>query len=210
MNSLNLFATIVFSVLSIAVQSQQLDSLSFKRTDSTNTQSVESGQKMSITSCYADSNNFHHRKYMIGEFSHTSRDSIFLDVRMYRHTKFDMLDSNNNDYYSLFEVDYVQSGEVIQILKGYARNNICNISIDKFSNQRSILNLLTGIGLFNSLIVAPLVSINYKSGVFNSTRYYNYAATSLVGSVATFSISRLLLPKKYKFGSSEKKRYILD
>ncbi|MDZ4758490.1 MAG: hypothetical protein SGJ10_10205 [Bacteroidota bacterium] len=46
-------------------------------------------------------------------------------------------------------------------------------------NTQSWGNFLIGTGLFTSLVLAPLVSINYHNANFNSKRYYHWALAGL-------------------------------
>jgi hypothetical protein len=48
------------------------------------------------------------------------------------------------------------------------------------------------------LLAAPLVSINYKNGTFNSNRYFSWAYTSMAGIAISLPISILSKEKKYK------------
>ncbi len=55
---------------------------------------------------------------------------------------------------------------------------------------------LTGISVFSALIVAPLASINFRTGSFNKNRYYTIAGICLAG--VTIGIPIILLTRNDK------------
>ena len=202
--------TVFFILLSLSGFSQKIDSLTFTSSDSSDRQVVKWEQEMSITACYSDINDIHHRDYIQGRFMHATADSVYLDIDLHRQNQFDMLDSTEHQFYKSFEIRYHQTGDVSRIMKGFLKENICSVSIDKYPISRTLLNSISGLGLLNALVVAPLVSINYKTGEFNSNRYYTYSGISLASTIITFTFSRTLIPKKYKFGKSQRRRYVFN
>ncbi len=55
----------------------------------------------------------------------------------------------------------------------------------------------------SALLMAPLVSINYKNGDFNSTRYYNWAISGLAGTAISLPFVIKFSPRKYFITTSE-------
>jgi hypothetical protein len=64
-----------------------------------------------------------------------------------------------------------------------------------FHDMGSIISVFSVSAL---LLAAPLVSINYKNGTFNSNRYFSWAYTSMAGIAISLPISILSKEKKYK------------
>lgn len=56
---------------------------------------------------------------------------------------------------------------------------------------------LMGCSIFTALLVAPLTSINYKTGKFNQKQYYTVAGFSLVGVAVAIPIMALTQSSKY-------------
>ncbi|WP_338792214.1 hypothetical protein V9L05_16000 [Bernardetia sp. Wsw4-3y2] len=67
------------------------------------------------------------------------------------------------------------------------------------SNSAAILSA------FTTLIVAPLVSINYGSGKFRQDRYYKFAGVGLFSFIVSLPIAALSSSKKYKISRNNQK-----
>ena len=59
---------------------------------------------------------------------------------------------------------------------------------------------ILALSTITALLVAPLVSIKYKNGQFNSNRYYKWAAGGLIGVSVSIPVVLLTRPKKYLIG----------
>ncbi|WP_375562435.1 hypothetical protein ACE193_07775 [Bernardetia sp. OM2101] len=73
---------------------------------------------------------------------------------------------------------------------------------------------ISGVSLITTLVVAPLISINYKNGNFNQDRYYKFAGGGLLGLSIGIPLTFLNDQKKYnliyKNGQKSKKHWFLQ
>jgi hypothetical protein len=84
---------------------------------------------------------------------------------------------NNNCLKQTFETQYPYDTDTIRI----AKKGIIEIDYTSYSRETLTSFSLSFIflGSVTALLVAPLVSMNYKTGDFNATRYYRWAAIGL-------------------------------
>lgn len=64
-------------------------------------------------------------------------------------------------------------------------------------NITGVGRLLITFGSLTALVVAPLVSINYAEGGFNSERYFKVASVGFAGSALGIPLIYLAIPKTY-------------
>lgn len=72
-----------------------------------------------------------------------------------------------------------------------------NLTSRASENISTFGGILTLLGSFTTLIVAPLVSINYADGGFNSQRYFKVAGTGLGAAVVGIPLVALFRSKTY-------------
>jgi hypothetical protein len=87
-------------------------------------------------------------------------------------------------------------------------NSISEAVLDVQSNRKESLETLSGYTAFVSclttLIVAPLISINYKNWEFNQKRYYKVAGAGLIGIGICIPIIKLTQSKTYNLTFDKK------
>lgn len=89
----------------------------------------------------------------------------------------------------------------------YRDININNIEYVTYTSPaRETLNsiglIITGYSVITTLLVAPLVSINYREGGFNSDRYFIWAGAGLAGLTIGIPLLSLADEKSYKIANS--------
>ncbi|MFH0895554.1 MAG: hypothetical protein V2A54_14040 [Bacteroidota bacterium] len=105
-----------------------------------------------------------------------------------------------NGCYSRTESNYFNNDDSL-------KNQIMTININKIwqienssvcrDNIHITGNTIIGVSVLTTLILAPLISINYKNGTFNSDKYFTLAGAGLVGIAIGIPISALTVNKKY-------------
>ncbi len=114
-------------------------------------------------------------------------------------------DTNNEDYFSRSE----KFAEKEILIK-----NISDIEISRKFNTSGISPTIALFSTIATLIVAPLVSINYKNGDFNQSRYYTTAGIGLIGIGASIPIYFIFKDKKINIyqndGVATKKTWRLE
>jgi len=92
--------------------------------------------------------------------------------------------------------------------------NITDIEISRKFNTSGISPTIALFSTIATLIVAPLVSINYKNGDFNQSRYYTTAGIGLIGIGASIPIYFIFKDKKINIyqndGVATKKTWRLE
>ncbi len=113
--------------------------------------------------------------------------------------------TNNEDYFSRSE----KFAEKEILIK-----NITDIEISRKFNTSGISPTIALFSTIATLIVAPLVSINYKNGDFNQSRYYTTAGIGLIGIGASIPIYFIFKDKKINIyqndGVATKKTWRLE
>ncbi len=111
---------------------------------------------------------FKSKHYLGGSFKELN-DSSFVFIKNYEELEISNLDSS------------------FQQTIRFPKEEITYLPIDKikyieyYQNGGDIFNAIGGISLLSAIIIAPLVSINYSKGTFNSDRYFSIVKPSLIG-----------------------------
>jgi len=104
-----------------------------------------------------------------------------------------------NNYYKEIGKDddpFMRDENLIE--KEILTKNITNIQISHSFNTSGISPTIALFSTITTLIVAPLVSINYKTGDFNQSKYYTTAGIGLIGIGASIPIYFVFRDKKIK------------
>ena len=86
----------------------------------------------------------------------------------------------------------ITDGEIKEI-------NIARINSISYSNEKPLSDIgffITGLSFISALIVAPLVSVNFKNGDFRQNRYYNVLKGSAIGFTIGLPIGLIFLNNK--------------
>jgi hypothetical protein len=125
-----------------------------------------------------------------GQLIGVSSDHILIQPLTEKQTTKDLLNVKKT-----VEYNYCEFPTTIPIEK----NKIYRIAHHSNSQENSMKagGIMLGVGLFTSLILAPLVSFNYNTGAFNTSRYFWFAGTGL--GLITISIPLLASYKARTF-----------
>jgi hypothetical protein len=140
----------------------------------------------------------------IGSFSGAIKDFTDSSIRFIYHQE------NINVEYENGKTAYVENNYYKEITKDdnpflrsekFAEKEILikNIKDIEISHKFNLSGISPSIVLFSTittLFVAPLVSINYKTGDFNQSKYYTTAGIGLIGLGASISIYFIFRDKK--------------
>ena len=104
-----------------------------------------------------------------------------------------------NNYYKedTVDIDPLWRGEKYEE-KEVLLKNITKIEISQKFNASGISPTIALFSTITTLIVAPLVSINYKTGDFSQSKYYTTAGIGLIGIGASIPIYFIFRDKKIK------------
>jgi|GEM_PF-1994135 len=108
-------------------------------------------------------------------------DSIYEDSIIVSLYEMDINFSDENDFESLYTGTSIYGEATPYIITTIDLNNMPEIGFSTNTSDalESISAFGMSFGVFTALIVAPLISINYKSGEFRDQRYYKIAGYSL-------------------------------
>lgn len=117
-----------------------------------------------------------------------------------------------NLYYEIVDINLTSGGSIYKeyIYESELRNLNLNLinAVDYSSRPRqtvnNIGNTISTFALITTLVVAPLVSINYKNGDFNANRYYTWAGAGLAG--LSIGIPMILFSREKTYSITNDKR----
>lgn len=101
------------------------------------------------------------------------------------------LNGNESEIYNTFESDNLRTIPINQL-------EYLQYSSPTRTFFNSLGGAIAGFSSLTTLLVAPLVSINYKNGSFNKKRYFAVAGSGLIGLAVSIPITSLSKPKKYQ------------
>ena len=99
--------------------------------------------------------------------------------------------------YSLENRDYRYGYDYEEELRTVNFRKITELSSNTEKRGYGFGSALMGCSFFTALLVAPLTSINYKTGKFNQKQYYRVAGFSLIGVTVAIPIMALTQNSKY-------------
>lgn len=137
--------------------------------------------------------------YYVDAIGHSTNDSTIL-VHCIKEKSFftgnDGYFYNKNKSYSKYDLDSKMT-EINMSKISY----ICFTRPIEYKTHK-IVRTLGWLSLVSAVIIAPLISINYKHLDFNKNRYFATAGVSLGFMVVSFTISRLTDGKQYLVGKN--------
>ena len=95
------------------------------------------------------------------------------------------------DSYTQYTSDYIKEIRINQI-------ECLQYNSPVRESFHGIGNLTASLGTIAAVLVAPLVSINFKNGDFNKNRYYTVAGCGLIGLAVSIPIIALTKSKEYR------------
>ncbi len=103
----------------------------------------------------------------------------------------------NGHYFSYSQSFYEESGEMISI----DPRTITSMHYQSTGSGTvsAISALIAAAGYTTAMVIAPLISINYKTGAFNEDRYYKVAGISLITIGVTLPLAILTSGKTFEF-----------
>jgi len=142
-----------------------------------------------------DSLSYSFESHASGYYTDIRNDSLFLEIS-YKNSTIERKDGSSIET----QVDYWN-------YKLDSQNRSITVPITDLnsiyysSNARSTVNNIStsiaGFSTFSALVIAPLISINYRSGDFAGNRYYIAAGSSLGLAVISGTIALLSQNKSY-------------
>ncbi|MCK4639678.1 MAG: hypothetical protein KAT33_09675 [Bacteroidales bacterium] len=111
--------------------------------------------------------------------------------------------------YHYYEKESRRDGQISQLYdqkllsKKIAVENIAEIDFHNKTNKLiyDASGVLIFISSVTALIIAPLISINYKYQTFNEERYFNWVKVSLIGLTVSIPLSIISKPKKVQINN---------
>lgn len=117
--------------------------------------------------------------------------------------------SNINNSYGF---DYENKADIQKNIPIPNLNSVTYRPVNEpIKNTATVTMILSGI---TTLILAPLISINYKTGDFNQKRYYTTAGIGLIGIGVSVPVAIIFTPRKISLttpdGAKGKKKWYLE
>jgi hypothetical protein len=211
---------IVFLVLYMSffcsLQGQVEDTLIIKRVQNNEIFNLVKGDNIKVrTNRSTDSRGIGKYRIVEGKFMFVLGDSIWIDAT----SQIICHDASEIDDYYYLDGDGILGVETRSYRDFFTTNGVPvavhrealgEIKYNKYIQTRKSMKFWSKMGLVSALIVSPLLAINYKTGDFNNKKYYWVSGSSLLFVGTTFSIYKLLSPKKFNFGTSDKRSYYLQ
>lgn len=133
---------------------------------------------------------------MSGYIDSVSGDSLHFKISWWKLVYFDTM---NTKFYNTTEYDwftsYKSSKSMVLHLRDINKVYHNTPMRESLHETSEVFKYITG---FSALIAAPLVSINYRKGTFNSHRYFGWAGWSLVGFGTSLTVNLLTGEREYK------------
>lgn len=139
-----------------------------------------------------------------GEIKSCTRDSILIHANVYNKRSFDDLD------HVFYEQKSITGGYYTQNLSLSEIDGVYYSSPFRLRSRNAAITMLS-VSLFTGLVIAPLVSLEYKSEViggfngFNRKQYFAVAGSSMALGAISFTCYVFLKPKYYSFSDDDYK-----
>lgn len=140
------------------------------------------------------------QKFEVTDFS----DSTLKGTLTYEKHILEFENESSNESY----VYYTEPEKFVEF------NNLKNITYQKSSKLDFLAPTLATTSVITTLLIAPLISINYKTGDFNQKRYYKTALIGLIGIGTSIPMHYLLKTKSLRIiprnGEVDKKHWYME
>lgn len=131
-------------------------------------------------------------------------DSTLKGTLTYEKNILEFANESSNESY----IYYTEPEKIVEF------KNLKNITYQKSSKLDFLAPTLASTSVLTTLIIAPLISINYKTGDFNQKRYYKTALIGLIGIGTSIPIHYLFKTKSLRIiprnGEVDKKHWYME
>jgi hypothetical protein len=139
--------------------------------------------------------------FYTGEISNVTKDSISIYLKSFTERIV-----QNKDIKKETQIQYLEYDSIETLPKvSFCKKDIYHIEKSNYKAE-SVHMTMGFISLFSGLVVAPLISINYKNGDFREKMYYYTASISVAFSILNFSLVPATTHKYWLKNYNKKKK----
>lgn len=188
----------------ISAYSQNVDTLSIINIKNGKKKVIDKWDEIKVYS-KIDSIGYSSFQRTLGGYLGQNKDSIFIQAESQRISS-DYSTANGEPlYYSSSRIYYEDENDSVNGGKiAIAKSNCRKILVNNHGwRTYTYLEETAKLSAVVALLVAPLISINYRNGDFNSKRYYWTAGSSAALAIISYRLSLTFRFKEYKIAKNK-------